>query len=112
MVITSYAASRRGLLLYLAAIGPVGGLVIGLIVLFAMGGTEGAVLFVVFLAIGAFYTYYFGFRQICPVELTPTELRWRTPYATAWRPSARCGPSAAHRSHAAVAPLTWPPLSS
>lgn len=77
MVIASYAASRRGLLLYLATIGPVGGLVIGLIVLFAMGGAEGAVLFVVFLAIGAFYPYYFGFRQICLVELTPTELRWR-----------------------------------
>ena len=77
MVITSYAASRRGLLLYLAAVGPVGGLVVGLIVLFAMGGTEGAVLFVVFLAIGAFYPYYFGFRQIYLVELTPTELRWR-----------------------------------
>jgi hypothetical protein len=40
MVITSYAASRRGLLLYLAAVGPVGGLVVGLIVLFAMGGTD------------------------------------------------------------------------
>jgi hypothetical protein len=26
---------------------------------------------------GAFYLYYFGFRQICLVELTPTELRWR-----------------------------------
>jgi hypothetical protein len=77
MVITSYAASRRGLLLYLAVIGPVGGLVVGLIVLFAMGGTEGAVLFAVFLAIGAFYPYYFGFRQVCLVELIPTELRWR-----------------------------------
>ena len=34
-------------------------------------------LFVVFLAIGAFYLYYFGLQQICLVELTPTELRWR-----------------------------------
>ena len=77
MVIASYVASRRGLLLYLAAVGPVGGLVIGLFVLLTLRGAAGAVLFVVFLAIGAFYTYYFGFRQICLVELTPTELRWR-----------------------------------
>jgi hypothetical protein len=77
MVIASYAASRRGLLLYLAASGPVGGLVFGLIVLFAMGGAEGTVLFVAFLAIGVFNLYYFGFRQTYLVELTPTELRWR-----------------------------------
>jgi hypothetical protein len=77
MVIASYAASRRGLLLYLAAVGPVGGLVIGLFVLLTMRGAAGAVLFVVSLAIGAFYTYYFGFRQVCLVELTPMELRWR-----------------------------------
>jgi hypothetical protein len=77
MVIASYAASRRGLLLYLAAVGPVGGLVTGLIVLVTIRGAAGAVLFVAFLAMGAFYTYYFGFRQVCLVELTPVELRWR-----------------------------------
>jgi hypothetical protein len=70
MVIASYAASRRGLLLYVATSGPVGGLVIGLIVLHTMRGAEGAVLFVAFLAIGAFNAYYFGFRQVCLVELT------------------------------------------
>ena len=77
MVVASYAASRRGLLLYLAAAGPVGGLVIGLITLLRVRGAEGAVLFVVFLGVGAFYAYYFGFRQVCLVELTPVELRWR-----------------------------------
>jgi hypothetical protein len=77
MVIARYAASRRGLLLYLAASGPVGGVVFGLFVLFVMGGAEGAVFCVVFLAIGGFNLYYFGFRQTYLVELTPTELRWR-----------------------------------
>ena len=76
MVIASYAASRRGLLLYLTAAPPVGGLVVGLIVL-ATRGAEGAVSFVVCMGIGAFYAYYFGFRQVCLVELTPVELRWR-----------------------------------
>jgi len=77
MVIASYAASRRGLLLYLAAVGPVGGLVLGLIALLAMRGAAGAILFVASLGIGAFYAYYFGFHQIWLVELTPVELRWR-----------------------------------
>jgi hypothetical protein len=78
MVIASYAASRRGLLLYLASSGPVGGVVIGLIALFiTTRGAAGAVLFVAFMGMGASYTYYFGFRQICLVELTPVELRWR-----------------------------------
>ena len=77
MVIASYTAGRRGLLLYLAAAGLVGGLVIGLIMLLSMEGAGGAVLFVVFMGIGAFYGYYFGFRQVCRVELTPVELRWR-----------------------------------
>jgi hypothetical protein len=77
MVIARYTASKRGLLLYLAASGPVGGVVFGLIVLFALRGAAGPVFFVVFLAMGAFYLYYFGFRQTYLVELTPTELRWR-----------------------------------
>jgi hypothetical protein len=77
MVIASYAASRRGLLLYLAAAGPTGGLVAGLIVLLRTRGSVGAILFVVFMGIGAFYTYYFGFRVIFLVELTSVELRWR-----------------------------------
>jgi hypothetical protein len=74
MVIASYAASRSGLLLYLAVAPPVGGLVIGLIVFLA---TRGVVPFVLLVGVGAFYAYYFGFRQVCLVELTPTELRWR-----------------------------------
>jgi hypothetical protein len=78
MVIASYAASRRGLLLYLAAVGPAGGLVIGLIaLLLTTRGAAGAVLFVAFMGMGAFQAYYFGFRQICLVQLTPAELRWR-----------------------------------
>jgi hypothetical protein len=44
------------------------------------------VLFFVFLAIGAFYPYYFGFRQICLVELTPTELRLRYALRTSSAP--------------------------
>ena len=77
MVIASYAASRRGLLLYLAAAPPVCGLVIGLIVLLATRGAQGAVPFVLLVGAGTFYAYYFGFRQVCLVELTPVELRWR-----------------------------------
>jgi hypothetical protein len=77
MVIASYAASKRGLLLYLAASGPVGGVVFGLFALFVLRGAQGAVFLVVFLAIGMFNLYYFGFRQTYLVELTPAELRWR-----------------------------------
>jgi hypothetical protein len=77
MVTASYAASRRGLLLYLAAVGPVGGLVFGLIAFLTTRGAAGAVLFVAFMGMGTFYAYYFGFRQICLVELTSVELRWR-----------------------------------
>ena len=78
MVVASYTASRRGVLLYLTVIGPVSGLITGLIVLFALGGTRGTVLFVAFLALGVFNTFYFGFRQVYLVELTATELRWRS----------------------------------
>jgi hypothetical protein len=77
MVIASYAASRRGLLLYMAAAGPIGGLVSGLIVLLRTHGTAGAVFFVVLMGMGLSYAYYFGFRQIYLVELTSVELRWR-----------------------------------
>jgi hypothetical protein len=78
MVIASYAALKRGLLLYLAAVGPTSGLVIGLIaLLLTTRGTAGAVLFIAFMWVGTFQAYYFGFRQICLVQLTPAELRWR-----------------------------------
>jgi hypothetical protein len=76
-VIASYALSRRGLLLYLAIAGPVGGLVVGLIELHIAQAPQGAVLFILFMGIGAVDTYVFGFHQICLVELTPVELRWR-----------------------------------
>lgn len=77
MAIASYAASKRGLLLYLASAGPVSGLVVGLIGLRTIRDVEAAVLFVALMGIGAYYAYYFGFHQIWLVELTPVELRWR-----------------------------------
>ena len=78
MVIASYAASRRVVLLRLAALSPVVVLVSGLIDLLATTqGPMREVLFVAFVGIGTFYAYYFGFHQIYLVELTPVELRWR-----------------------------------
>ena len=78
MVIASYAASRRVVLLRLAALSPVVVLVSGLIdLLTTMQGPMREVLFVAFVGIGTFYAYYFGFHQIYLVELTPVELRWR-----------------------------------
>jgi hypothetical protein len=79
MVIASYAASRRVVLLRMAALSPVVVLVSGLID-FRLTATQGLpreVLFVAFVGIGTFYAYYFAFHQICLVELTPVELRWR-----------------------------------
>ena len=77
MVITSYAASRRVVLLGVAVLSTVAALVSGLIDLLTMRGLTGAVLFAAVLGIGAFYAYYFGFHQVYLVELTPVELRWR-----------------------------------
>ena len=77
MVITSYAASRRVVLLGVAVLSTVAALVCGLIDLLTMRGLTGAVLFAAVLGIGAFYAYYFGFHQVYLVELTPVELRWR-----------------------------------
>lgn len=79
MVIASYTASSRGLLLYVAGTSPIGGAVVGLIVFSTRGpGAVHAVFFAIILAIAAFNVYYFGFRQVYLVELTPTELRWRS----------------------------------
>jgi hypothetical protein len=78
MVIASYSPSRRGLMLYLAVVGPVGGVLVGLIPLLALGGVKGALDFVGCFALGAFWTYLFGFRQVYLLELTPTELRTRS----------------------------------
>jgi hypothetical protein len=78
MVIASYSPSRRGLMLYLAIIGPVGGVLVGLIPLLVLGGVKGALEFVAFFALGAFWTYLFGFRQVYLLELTPAELRMRS----------------------------------
>jgi hypothetical protein len=79
MVIASYAASRRGLLLRAAALSPVLGLVFGLLDFLTtpLRGALEAVPFVAFVGIGTFYAYYFGFHQIYLVELTPVELRWQ-----------------------------------
>jgi hypothetical protein len=78
MVIASYAAERRVVLLRMAALSPVIVLVSGVIDLLttAQGPIRG-VLFVAFVGIGTFFAYYFGFHQIYLVELTPVELRWR-----------------------------------
>jgi hypothetical protein len=78
MVIASYAASRRVVLLRMAALSPVVVLVSGVIDLLTT--TQGPVrgeLFVAFVGIGAFFAYRFGFHEIYLVELTPVELRWR-----------------------------------
>jgi hypothetical protein len=79
MVIASYAAERRVVLLRLTALSPVLVLVAGLIGLLTTTtpGPPREVLFVAFAGIGAFSAYYFGFRQVYLVELTPVELRWR-----------------------------------
>lgn len=78
MVIASYAASRRVVLLRMAALSPVVVLVSGVIdLLTTMQGPMRGVLFIVFVGIGAFFAYDYGFRQIYLVELTPVELRWR-----------------------------------
>ena len=77
MVIASYAASRRVVLLGVAVLSSVVALVCGLIDLLTTRGPVGAVLFVALLGIGTFYAYYFGFHQVYLVELTPVELRWR-----------------------------------
>jgi hypothetical protein len=79
MVIASYAASKRVVLLRMAALSPVVVLVAGVIDLLLTGsqGLIRGVLFVVFVGIGAFFAYNYGFRQIYLVELTPVELRWR-----------------------------------
>jgi hypothetical protein len=75
MVIASYDVVRRGLLLYLASAGVVGGLAVGL---FALLAVKDPVFFAVAVfAIGAFQCYHFGFRQISRVELVPGTLRWR-----------------------------------
>jgi len=78
MVIASYAAQRRVVLLRMVALSPVIVLVSGVIDLLTttQGPTRG-VLFVANLGIGASFAYYFGFHQIYLVELTPVELRWR-----------------------------------
>lgn len=113
MVIASYAASRRVVLLRLAALSPVVVLVSGLIdLLTTTQGPMREVLFVAFVGIGTFYAYYFGFHQIYLVELTPVELRGGTPCAAGRRPSATCSPSAAQNFHAAGSQLTWPPWNS
>jgi hypothetical protein len=78
MVIASYAASRRVVLLLMAALSPVVVLVSGVIdLLTTPQGPIRGVLLVVFVGIGAFFAYRFGFREIYLVELTPVELRWR-----------------------------------
>jgi hypothetical protein len=78
MVIASYAASRRVVLLRMAALSPVVVLVSGVIdLLTTTQGPMRGVLFVVFVGIGAFFAYYYGFHEIYLVELTPVELRWR-----------------------------------
>src|SRR5215469_9503165 len=76
-VIASYAMARRSLLLYLAAVGSISGLVVGLITLLIAQSAKGAVFSVLFMGIGAVNTYVFGFHQIYLVELTPVELRRR-----------------------------------
>jgi hypothetical protein len=118
MVIASYAASRRGQLLYLAAYGPVGVLVIGLVALLTTPGAEDAVPFVLVMGIGMFNTYYFGFRQICLVQLTPVELRWRHALRSGVAPlsdvrSIRCSKVSRRRGMATVeftsrGPLKFP----
>ena len=78
MVIASYAASRRVVLLLMAALSPVVVLVSGVIdLLTTTQGPMRGVLFVAFVGIGTFFAYYFGFHEIYLVELTPAELRWR-----------------------------------
>jgi hypothetical protein len=77
MVIASYAASRRRMLLSLAALIPVGALVIGLADLRTTRGAVGEGFFAFAVGLAALYAYYFGFHKICLVELTPAELRWR-----------------------------------
>ena len=77
MVIASYAASSRSLLLRTAAVSPVLGLVCGLTDLLTTRGVLRAVFFVALVGIGTVYAYYLAFHQICLVELTPVELRWR-----------------------------------
>ena len=77
MVIARYAASRRGPMVFLATAVPVGGLVVGLLVFLEAGVAGGAVSLVSFVGVSAFYAYYFGFRHVYLVELTPVELRWR-----------------------------------
>ncbi len=75
MVIASYAASRRVVLLRLTALSPVVVLVSGLIGHLAL--RDPPVISVAFVGIAAFSAYYFGFHQVYLVELTPMELRWR-----------------------------------
>jgi hypothetical protein len=78
MVIASYAASRRVVLLRMAALSPVVVLVAGVIdLLTTTQGPMRGVLLVAFVGIGAFFAYRFGFHEIYLVELTPVELRWR-----------------------------------
>ena len=78
MVIASYAAQRRVVLLRMVALSPVIVLVSGVIgLLTTTQGPMRGVLFVALVGIGTFFTYRFGFREIYLVELTPVELRWR-----------------------------------
>ena len=78
MVIASYAAQRRVVLLRMVALSPVIVLVSGVIgLLTTTQGPMRGVLFVAYVGIGASFAYYFGFHQIYLVELTPVELRWR-----------------------------------
>jgi hypothetical protein len=78
MTIASYAAARRGLLLYLTLCFSSGGIIFGVVALLTMSGPQRVILFVVFVGTGAGYAYYFGLRTICLVELTSNELRWRS----------------------------------
>jgi hypothetical protein len=80
MTIASYAAARRGLLLWLVFSFTSGSIILGLVQLLVLsGGVLGAIRLVFFLGMGAGYAYFSGFRTICLVELTNTELRWRSP---------------------------------
>ncbi len=78
MVIASYAATRRVVLLGLMALSSVVVLVSGVIdLLTTTQGPMRGVLFVALAGIGACFAYRFGFHEIYLVELTPVELRWR-----------------------------------
>jgi xanthosine utilization system XapX-like protein len=78
MVMASYDVSRRGLLLFWAAACLAGGLVLDLVALLIVRRSVlEAVILIGFLGMNIGYAYYFAFRVIWRVELTPTGLRWR-----------------------------------